>query len=257
MITTSGAYTTLHSFSGADGADLEYSLVEGSDGDFYGTTVGGGTSNRGTVFKITPTGTLTTLHSFSGTDGEYPYCILAIGTDGNFYGTTNGGGTNNEGAIFKITPSGTLTTIYSCSPNSHGNADGGAADQTLLLGTDGNFYGEADIGGTNNTGTVFQITPSGTLTTLYTFSADSGGNADGADPDANGCWEGADGSLYGTVQSGGNNDYGTIFKIAVPSLTATATPAPTPRGSGVRFDFDGDGKSDLIWYNTASGDVST
>src|SRR5205823_4469717 len=85
---TTASLTTLHSFSDSDGAYPYAGLVQGSDGNFYGTTQGGGTSGVGTVFQITPTGTLTTLYNFSGGDGAGPYAGLVQGSDGNFYGTT-------------------------------------------------------------------------------------------------------------------------------------------------------------------------
>ena len=89
--------TTLYSFAGSDGADPVAGLVQGSDGNFYGTTYGGGANNVGTVFKITPSGTLTTLYSFAGSDGAIPDAGLVQGSDGNFYGTTSGGGADNVG----------------------------------------------------------------------------------------------------------------------------------------------------------------
>src|ERR1700675_2560578 len=109
--------TTLVSFDGSDGAEPLSSLIEGADGNFYGTTYGGGTNGEGTVFKITPTGSLATLYSFcsqaSCADGELPYAGLVQGSDGNFYGTTLEGGANGGGTVFKITPAGSLTTLYS------------------------------------------------------------------------------------------------------------------------------------------------
>jgi uncharacterized repeat protein (TIGR03803 family) len=81
--------------------------VQGTDGNFYGTTSGGGAHGVGTVFKITPAGALTLLHSFGGADGAAPEARLLQASDGNFYGTTVlGGGANNDGAIFKMTPAG-------------------------------------------------------------------------------------------------------------------------------------------------------
>jgi len=78
-------------------------LVQATNGNFYGTTDNGGTNNYGTVFKITPTGTLTTLHSFDYTDGDTPNASL-VASNGNFYGTTWLGGTDGDGTIFEITP---------------------------------------------------------------------------------------------------------------------------------------------------------
>src|SRR6266567_2955163 len=111
-------FTTLHSFDLTDGGNTYAGLVQATDGNLYGTTVGGGAKGDGTVFKITPSGTLMTLYSFcskSGcTDGAYPFAGLVQATDGNFYGTTFKGGAHpSSGTVFKITPSGTLTTLYS------------------------------------------------------------------------------------------------------------------------------------------------
>ncbi len=117
--------TTLHSFAGSpnDGNTPNAGLVQGSDGNFYGTTVKGGASASicqdgcGTVFKVTRAGTLTVLHSFCVTypcaDGIAPYAALVQGTDGNFYGTAYSGGKfNSGGTVFKITPAGALTALY-------------------------------------------------------------------------------------------------------------------------------------------------
>src|SRR5438094_3420921 len=102
----------LYSFNGSDGAYPYAGLVQGSDGNFYGTTGGGGTNGAGTVFKITSGGSFTTLYSFSGSDGATPYGTLVQGSDGNFYGTTVSGGASNAGTVFQITSGGSLTTLY-------------------------------------------------------------------------------------------------------------------------------------------------
>ncbi len=241
--------TTLHSFQYSDGDGPWAGLVQGGDGNFYGTTPLGGANSCfggagcGTIFKVTPGGALTTLHTFcsqSGcTDGYWPYGGLVQGSDGNFYGTTeyggasggagcqNPGGTvfkitpggasggagcqNPGGTVFKITPSGALTPLYSfCSLSNC--ADGAAPFAALVQGSDGNFYGTTAGGGTNGGGTVFAITPGGALTTLYSFCSQSG-CTDGYYPYA-GLVQGSDGNFYGTTNSGGGNGkYGTVFKI--------------------------------------------
>ena len=95
--------TTLHSFSGNDGGNPSTGLVQGTDGNFYGTTYDSAPNGGpGTVFQITPAGVLTTLHSFSGSDGGNPLAALTQGSDGNFYGTTGVGGANNGGTVFKL-----------------------------------------------------------------------------------------------------------------------------------------------------------
>jgi len=209
-ITPSGAFTTLHSFNGTDGANPESRLIQATDGNFYGTTSMGGAYYRGTVFKITPEGTLTTLYSFDGTDGAYPVGLIQA-TNGNFYGTTSG-------TVFKITPSGTLTTLHSfCSWNGCPDGD---YPTGLVQAADGNFYGTTDAGGAIGDGTVFKITPSGTLTKLHDFHP-----ADGVRPQE--LVQGTDGNFYGTTALGGANRYscslnscGTIFRIT-PSGTLT------------------------------------
>jgi uncharacterized repeat protein (TIGR03803 family) len=159
-ITADGSLTTMHSFDGTDGQQPEAGLVEGPDGNFYGTTQFGGTARAGTVFKITPGGTLTTLYNFGGSDSINPYAGLVLGTDGNFYGTTCCG-VNAYGTIFRITPGGTLTTLYSFE---NINTDG-SGPNALVQGTDGNFYGTTAGGGTGacgerhglGCGTVFSL----------------------------------------------------------------------------------------------------
>jgi uncharacterized repeat protein (TIGR03803 family) len=216
-----------------DGADSVAGLVQGTDGNLYGTTQNGGANDAcsvvgcGTVFKISPSGTLTTLYSFcsqSGcTDGYRPVAGLIQGADGNFYGTTQFGGasgacTGGCGTVFKITPSGTLTTLHSFD----GTDGNDLFFAGLIQATDGNLYGATYLGGANgtNTGTVFKITPSGALTTLYNFCSQSG-CTDGRYP-YGGLVQATDGILYGTTQTGGANgtNAGTVFKIT-PSGTLT------------------------------------
>ena len=205
----SGSLATLYSFSYSDGADPQAGLVQGSDGNLYGTTANGGTSGDGTVFRITAGGSLTTLHSFSYSDGAYPYAGLAQGSDGNFYGTTYQGGTSGYGTVFRITAGGSLTTLHSFS-----YSDGAYPYAGLAQGSDGNFYGTTYQGGTSGYGTVFRITAGGSLTTLHSFSY-----GDGAYPRA-GLVQGSDSNFYGTTSSGGPGGDGTVFRItAGGSLT--------------------------------------
>ena len=132
--------TSLYSFDSTHGANPLGGLVQGANGNFYGTTQGGGRDGIGTIFGITPKGTLATLHSFDETDGAVPQAGLTLGSDGNFYGTTTDGGAyDGNGTVFKITPKGALTTIYNFCPQT-GCPDGGRSYTGLVLGTDGNFY---------------------------------------------------------------------------------------------------------------------
>ena len=224
-ITPSGTLTTLHTFDGTDGHNPQAGLILATDGNFYGTTYSGGTSNNcsggcGTVFKITPGGSLTTLHSFSGTDGYDVQAGLVEGSDGNFYGTTVPGGAHNDGVVFKITPSGTLTVLYSfCSQT--GCTDGAYPKAALMQATDGNLYGTTSAAGANSQGTVFAITPGGSLTTLYSFCPQTG-CADGANP-IGGVIQASDGNFYGTTNAGGATNQGTVFRVQLNEDTLTVT----------------------------------
>lgn len=219
-------YTTLGSFNGTNGANPDASMVQGTDGNFYGTTLNGGANNGGAVFKITPAGALTTLYSFCQfdgcPDGAGPTSNLIQATDGDFYGTASGGGAGTNGSggtIFKITAAGALATLYSfCSQP--GCADGDAPLGGLVQGTDGNFYGTTGDGGASTLcdlgcGSVFKMTPDGTLTTLYSFCLQIN-CPDGEDPEA-GLIQATDGNFYGTTAGGGalncDNGCGTVFKM--------------------------------------------
>jgi uncharacterized repeat protein (TIGR03803 family) len=173
-ITTEHSFTSNLSGNGDGGIPMA-GLVKDSSGNFWGTTSTGGTSQDGTVFKITTTGTYTTEHSFTDNlagngDGGTPLAGLVIDSSGNFWGTTSTGGTSQDGTVFKITPSGTYTTEHSFTDNLAGNGDGGTPKAGLVIDSSGNFWGTTSTGGTSQHGTVFKITPSGTYTTRSTVS---------------------------------------------------------------------------------------
>lgn len=214
--TAVGVVVTLHSFSGSpdEGANPTAKLVRGSDGNFYGTTVRGGTQNRGTVFKVGSLGSFTTLHSFSGSPGEgaIPFAGLVQGSDGNFYGTTALGGEHYLGTVFNMTSAGSLTTMHSFSGSS---GEGASPLAGLVQASDGNFYGTTSLGGAHYLGTIFRINPAGSLTTLRSFSGSPG---EGASPVA-ALLQASDGNFYGTTSLGGAHYWGTVFKF---SLSAPA-----------------------------------
>jgi uncharacterized repeat protein (TIGR03803 family) len=298
MALSAQTFTTLHSFEGTDGARPFAALVQATDGNFYGTSNSGGVEQRGTIFKISPSGALTklydfctkakcadgsrpgplvqasdgdlygttpvgplqapcpfangcgtvfkitlsgrftTLHSFCSAgppcvDGQTPAAGLLQAADGDLYGTTLYGGGN--GTIFKITPSGALTTLYTfpfpCPPS--GCLGGEMPSGGLVQATNGDLYGTTYEGGKHGAGTVFRFTPSGTLTTLYSFcSGDS--CSDGSNPYAD-LVQGVDGDLYGVTDYGGAYSKGTVFKItprgALTTLYSFCVQSGCPDGS--------------------------
>jgi uncharacterized repeat protein (TIGR03803 family) len=227
QITAAGKLTTLHSFGGADGEYSYAAPVQGPDGNFYGTTYLGGSKGDGTIFKMTPSGALTTLHSFGGADGSQPLAGLAAGSDGNFYGTTNLGGSHGAGSVFKITPSGQFTILYSfCSKAAC--ADGQSSFAGLIQATDGNLYGTTLGGGTQGHGTVFKITKGGALSTLYSFCSQSG-CVDGEFPQT-GLVQASNGNLYGTTILGGAYGSGTIFELTLGGALTTLYSACSQSG---------------------------
>jgi uncharacterized repeat protein (TIGR03803 family) len=223
-LTDSGSLTPLQSFSYGDGQYPNSTLLQGSDGALYGTAWGGGTNGGwGTIFKITPGGILTPMFSFGNTNGAGPTSGLTRDSYGTFYGTTSSGGTNNAGTVFRLTADGTFTCLYSFT----GGNDGSNCWGGLLLASDGNLYGTTATGGAYGLGTVFRISPDGTLASLVQFDGDQGANPY--------CTliQGTDGRLYGTTQNGGANGWGAIFRITIDSpLQITQQPRPQQAFAG-------------------------
>jgi uncharacterized repeat protein (TIGR03803 family) len=155
-ITSTGTFTSLHSFDGTDGDEPIGGLTQAIDGNFYGTTQVDGANGYGTVYKITSSGTLTTLYNFCVSsacpDGSFPEDPLVQGTDGNLYGTTFSGGAFGHGTIFSITTAGVLTTLHSFD-----NTEGGQPWAGVIQDTNGTFYGTTYSGGTSNLGAVYSL----------------------------------------------------------------------------------------------------
>jgi uncharacterized repeat protein (TIGR03803 family) len=186
-------------------ANPSASLVQGADGNYYGTSPGkGGSITPGSVFEVTSAGQIKLLHAFSRlSDGANPVSGLIQGTDGAFYGTTSDGAFGC-GTIFRMSPAGYVITLHAFRW-----VDGCIPLGTLVQANDGNFYGTTYSGGSGKFGTVFQMTPCGDLTTLHNFDV-----FDGASPYA-GLVQATDGKLYGTTDSGSFGNYGLIFSITM------------------------------------------
>jgi uncharacterized repeat protein (TIGR03803 family) len=273
------SFKTIYSFctqtNCTDGSEPQAGLVQGANGNLYGTTVYGGTGSCqsvgcGTVFEITSGGVLTTLHSFEKAHGEYAYAGLVQGTNGDFYGTTYSGGANGEGTLYRITVSGMLKTLYTFCAQTN-CTDGATPSAGLVQGTNGNFYGTTEYGGDNGDGTVFKITPSGMLTTLYSFCAQTN-CTDGLYPEA-ALVQGSNGKFYGTTTEGGANGEGTLYRITASGTLKTVhnfagypTDGETPQAAlvqGTDGNFYGTAKiggaqSDgTVFRVTPSGELMT
>ena len=207
----SGTLIVLYSFTGGNDASPWAGLIADAAGNLYGTTEGG--DGPGEVFQLTPSGTLNVLHNFTGPDGAVPHGVLITDAAGNLYGTTHNGGTSGYGTVFQLTPSGALNVLHSFI----GGGDGAYPEAGLIADMAGNLYGTTYGGGPGGQGTVFQLTPAGTLYVLYSFTGGSDGGRPGADLIAD-----AAGNLYGTTSSGGATascpgGCGTVFELRVPA----------------------------------------
>jgi uncharacterized repeat protein (TIGR03803 family) len=228
-MTASGKITNFNVLGGTknvNGGQPYSPPVQGMDGDFYGATYYGGNvtictygnGGCGVIYKITPSGKYKVIYTFDQKHGANSDAPLLLGTDGNFYGTGYLGGSvgttfKNAGVVFKITPSGKYSVLYTFCQLAN-CADGANPVAGLIQGTDGNFYGTTEYGGTSTIrpyGVAFKLTPAGKLTVLYSFCS----LASCADGDIlyGGLVQATDGNFYGTTVYGGANNRGTIFQV--------------------------------------------
>jgi len=223
-VSPTGVETLLHIFTGgADGANPKASLIRDASGNLYGTAFAGGSGSCpggcGVVFKLSPQGTETVLYAFTGgADGGNPKAGLIQDAAGNFYGTTflRGGPKPCAwygygcGTVFELSPAGLETVLYSFK----GAADGGNSEAGLIRDAAGNLYGTALNGGHSGYGAVFELSPTGTETVLYSFS----NGTNGGNPNA-GLIQDAAGNLYGTSFYGLSTGIctggcGTVFEVS-------------------------------------------
>jgi uncharacterized repeat protein (TIGR03803 family) len=234
-ITTGGSFQTVYGFNQqAQGIEPRGALILAKDGNFYGTTFGGGTNNMGVVFRMTPAGQLTALASFDQSTG-YTNPDAAVGgsgvvqaSDGNFYGTNTEGGKGN-GTIYRVTPSGQITAVYMFSGD-----DGAQPYAGLLPQPDGYLYGITFTDNVKHGGTIFRISTAGKLTTLYYFPSAGLGNSQTA------LIMGSDGCLYGDSINGYMFRVNGIYPAPVVSSISPATanagaPALTLTVNGSNF----------------------
>ena len=235
-VTLSGALTTIFTFTfdavtglTPNGANPEAALVQGTDGNLYGTTINGGTSvsGYGTIFKMSTTGTLlmsVTVHG--GAEPQFPRVPLIQGSDGNFYGVSYKGGdlAYSGGTVYQCTPGGVVTVLHGFTDPEGDKPEGG-----VVQGSDGNLYGTTEGGGASNTGSVYRLTTVGKFTVLHQFGP--GTDGDGAQPFGE-MVQASDGNFYGTTSTGGAGDLGSIFRLTPAGVYTTVYSFPNTGMSG-------------------------
>jgi uncharacterized repeat protein (TIGR03803 family) len=247
-IDSAGKYQRMRTLSLTDGLNPGAPLVQSAtDLAFYGTAQSGGTSNRGTIFRIDSTGNFAIVHNFIGTDGGTPGALIQA-NDGNFYGATSSGGAYNDGVIFKMTPSYQVTVLYSFTDTS-GSRQVGA----LLQGSDGYLYGTSSSNGANNEGELFRISTSGdNFTVLHSFRP-----ASGILPAS--LMQHTNGFFYGdTYEGGSGNGWGVFFRLDM-GLPPFVTYLNTDGQVGTTVNLLGDGfttDSQVSFNGTLATEIS-
>src|SRR5580698_3752124 len=219
-VTSAGVLTVLHNFaaqgSTSDGCIPYVPPTQASNGDFYGTTAFCGTDNYGTVYKLTLAGVYSLVYSFQGPPNDTVLPLgLIEGTDGNLWGVGNGW-IISGGGIFKITLAGKESLVYTFQPNPDGAfLDGESPDANLIQGSNGDFYGTTEEGGSANEGTIFEITAGGKETVLYSFP----NQTDGAYPSLP-LTQAPNGLLFGAVTdcAGGGCAQAGLFDITAKGV---------------------------------------
>jgi uncharacterized repeat protein (TIGR03803 family) len=241
---------TLYSFTGANDGQTPYSaLLMDSSGALYGTTLSGGSSGQGVVYKLTPPAagqkawTESVLWTFTGgNDGGAPWSPLSADSKGNLYGTATQGGTGVVGIVFKLSPPAAGKTAWTekVAYNFTGNSDGGEPTGSVLVGSDGTLYGTTAGYGADNYGTVYSLTPPKKGSTAYSFNLlwTFANKKDGEVP-RDGLITDGTGALYGTT-AGFDTSYGTVFKLTPPASGQTAWTLNTlTTFTGVSFTGNG------------------
>jgi uncharacterized repeat protein (TIGR03803 family) len=210
-LTPDGTLTTLYALNGTtEGYAPQASLVQGSDGNLYGSAERGGASDCGTIFKVGTAGKLKVLHTFACTDGSGPWSAMIQGTDGRFYGTASGGGANGNGVVFRMTARGKLTVLRDLVSAT----DGADPYVALVQASDGNFYG-VNYGGGNpggagqGKGSIYKVTAKGVFSTVYLFDGTVGSNP------ASPLVQHTNGLLYGDTRLGPNLGLGLLYSLNI------------------------------------------
>jgi len=229
-LTPSGTVTILHSLLyPAEGGSVGGALVQGTDGNLYGTTEEGGA-----IFKVSTAGKYTVIHTMTVSEGDVALGALVQGSDGNFYGTTSLGGVG-DGTVFKVTPAGGFTVLEAFDPTVDGQGD---PWDGLVQATNGSYYGasfRSGVSGQNQYGGLFKVTAKGVYSSLYLFDGTVGANP------ASALIQHTNGLLYGNTENNGGFNVGTLYSLSVGAkpfcslLTSLGTVGGTVRILGQGF----------------------
>jgi uncharacterized repeat protein (TIGR03803 family) len=216
-------FEIIHHFSGANGENPEGQLLVGSDGELYGTTLQGGQSNRGAIYKISTSGVFTLLYSVPSLSafgdlgtainatGANPRAGLMLAADGNYYGTAYQGGPGGNGTVFRMTPAGVVSVFHAFAGATQ---DGGFPLSSVTQDAQGNFYGTTQHGGYQDAGSAYRLSSTGEFTLLHGFID----TFDGANPHASLLL--ANGTIYGAscdCEAQSDTRLGTLFKLDLGS----------------------------------------
>ena len=222
-VSASGSETVLYSFCSLpdcdDGDHPRAGLILDAEGNLYGGIYDGGTHDGGIVAEFSPTGAETVLYDFCSKpacrDGYYPHSDLVMDKNGNLYGTTQYRGAYTGGNVYEVSSNGTESVLYGFCQQT-GCTDGNAPKAGLVLDGNGNLYGTTYKGGANGEGVVYEVSPSGIETVLYSFCAQTGCK-DGSNPEADLVLD-TEGNLYGTTYKGGAHGKGTVFEVSASGI---------------------------------------
>lgn len=232
-ITPTGVTTIVHSFPAnvgpTSGNYPTVGVIQGPDGTLYGMTNNGGTGFEGGIFKINPDGSgYTVLHNFDPfndpNEGAQTYSRLLLSSDGKLYGTVAGFGLYNDGVLFRLNTDGSDYKILHEFGDNSDETQGGFPYCALIAGPDGNFYGTTSAHGVYDNGTIYQLTPSGTYSTVYAFDGTQGIIPEGD------LLLASDGNFYGMTVEGGAAGVGTIFRFSLIANLNVSAPASVTAG---------------------------
>jgi uncharacterized repeat protein (TIGR03803 family) len=202
-ITSAGQFVVIYSYDDTEFGGGMVAPVQGANGNFYVTFLTGGANGFGSLTEVSPHGALLNVFSFDGaTEGKYPVGTVAQGADGNFYGTTDQAGAVPGGVLFKVDANLDYTVLQDFGAIAGGGTD---PESGLVLATDRNLYGSTLGGGSRNLGTIYRVTPDGSLNNIFNWAVKVEVQA--------AMVQHTNGTLYGVTHDGGNFGLGIVYSL--------------------------------------------